>query len=80
MFLNIAAQPGVNRNLIPYGILLKVSYVSIVAYYWLAGECPTLFKPFALIDAAMLVLFVVAYLGLGKTANAFDAPAKAVGK
>jgi hypothetical protein len=53
-----------NRNLIVYGILLKVCYVGIVAWYWSRGEAPTLFKPFAVIDAVMLVLFVVAWQNL----------------
>ena len=61
MFLAIAANPQANRNLIPYGILLKISYTVLCGYYWITTDCPTLFKPFAVIDAVMLVLFYVAY-------------------
>jgi hypothetical protein len=60
MFLAVAARPQANRNLIPYGVLLKLSYV-VVAFHWATGGVPGLFKPFAVIDAVMLVLFVAAY-------------------
>lgn len=66
MFLAVAVNPRGNRNLIPFGMLLKVGYVGIVAYYWVLGEAPLLFKPFAVIDAIMLVLFVFAYRALGQ--------------
>lgn len=62
MFFTIARDPDANRNLIPFGMLLKLSYVGIVAYYWSTTGCPTLFKPFAVIDAAMFVLFWWAYV------------------
>ena len=61
MLLAIAASPHANRNLIPYGILLKLSYTALCGYYWITTDCPTLFKPFAVIDAVMLVLFYLAY-------------------
>jgi len=61
MFATIAMDPGGNRNLMPFGMLLKVSYVSVVGYYWATSGCPMLFKPFVVIDLLMLVLFVVAY-------------------
>ena len=61
MFLTIAVNPHQNRNLIPFGMLLKLSYTSLCGYYWMTTDCPTLFKPFAVIDGAMLVLFYVAY-------------------
>jgi len=61
MFFAIAYDPVANRNLMPYGMLLKLSYICLVAYYWVAGDCPMLFKPFAVIDAAMLLLFLPAY-------------------
>lgn len=57
MFLTISWDPVANRNLIPFGMLLKISYTGLVAYYWSTGECPLLFKPFAIIDGIMLVLF-----------------------
>ena len=60
MFFEVAYNPTANRNLILYGILLKLSYAGLVAYYWATTDCPMLFKPFAIIDAVMLVLFIMA--------------------
>lgn len=57
----MAHDPVGNRNLILYGMLLKLSYTGVVAYYWLTTDCPLLFQPFAIIDAVMFVLFLVAY-------------------
>jgi len=57
MFLSVARSPEKNRNLIPFGMLLKVSYCSIVFYYWLTIDLPGMWKPFALIDLAFLALF-----------------------
>jgi hypothetical protein len=61
MFFAIAYQPDRNRNLIPFGILLKLSYIGLTTYYWATSGLPGLFQPFILIDAVMLVLFILAY-------------------
>ena len=61
MFFTVANDPVANRNLIPFGMLLKLSYTGLVTYYWVTTDCPLLFKPFAIIDAVMLVLFFLAY-------------------
>ncbi len=61
MFLAIAYDPAGNRNLIPYGLLLKLCYAGLAAYYWVTTDIPMLFKPFAVIDAVMFVLFWMAY-------------------
>jgi hypothetical protein len=61
MFLAIAYDPAGNRNLIPYGLLLKLCYAGLATYYWVTTDIPMLFKPFAVIDAAMFVLFWMAY-------------------
>ena len=61
MFFAVAHDPVANRNLIPYGMLLKLSYTGLVTYYWVTTDCPLLFKPFAIIDALMFVLFLLAY-------------------
>src|SRR5207247_7279779 len=62
MFFAVAYDPVGNRNLMLYGMMLKASYAGLCAYYWITTDCPTMFKPFAIIDAVMLVLFLVAYL------------------
>jgi hypothetical protein len=61
MFFAVARDPVANRNLIPFGMLLKLGYVGLVAYYWVTTDCPALFKPFAIIDVVMFVLFLLAY-------------------
>lgn len=64
MFINIARQPLRNRNLIPYGILLKVSYCSVVFWHWFTAGIPFMWKPFAIFDAVFLLLFVWSYVFL----------------
>ena len=64
MFLAVAMVPVRNRNLIPYGILLKVAYVAVTVNYWIANDLPWIWKPFTVIDAVMLVLFVWAYAAI----------------
>jgi len=64
MFLAVAARPVTNRNLIPYGILLKAAYCGVVFYYWLTSGLPFMWKPFAVADLAFAVLFVWAYAAL----------------
>jgi hypothetical protein len=66
MFLNIARNPFANRNLILYGILLKVSYCGVVISHWILGNMPIMWLVFAFFDLIFLVLFVVARRSLGK--------------
>lgn len=66
MFFAVAVSPGANRNLIPFGMLLKLSYISVAGYYWAVTDVPVMFKPFAIIDLIMLILFCVAYRQLGE--------------
>lgn len=62
MFFTVGYDPIANRNLMPFGMLLKIAYTGLCGYYWATMEsCPALFKPFAVIDCIMLILFVVAY-------------------
>jgi hypothetical protein len=65
MFAAIARNPAGNRNLIVYGLLLKVSYCGIASWYWFTAGIPGLWKPFAVIDLVMGVLFVWSYRALG---------------
>ena len=34
MFIKIASNPVKNRELIPFGILLKISYCGVIFYHW----------------------------------------------
>ncbi len=65
MFVRIAADPRRHRELIPYGILLKVAYVAVSGWHWFSAGIPGMWKPFAVIDAITAALFVVAYVMLG---------------
>jgi hypothetical protein len=66
MFLSVARHPRENRNLIPYGILLKVSYCAVVFGNWFAQGIPDMWKPLAFADAAFAILFLWAYVLLGR--------------
>ena len=61
MFTAVAIDPKRNRNLIPYGILLKIAYSGIVFYYWASTGIPSMWKPFSLIDLVFMLLFVWAF-------------------
>ncbi|MGA2679932.1 MAG: hypothetical protein ABSF37_11635 [Sedimentisphaerales bacterium] len=64
MFCAIARKPLLNKNLIPYGMLLKVSYCGVVFFHWFAAGIPNMWKPFAIFDLAFLGLFIWAYASL----------------
>jgi hypothetical protein len=64
MFLQVAAKPAPNRNLIPYGFLLKVAYAGTVFAYWFTQGLPDMWKPFAVCDAVFAVLFAWAWVRL----------------
>jgi hypothetical protein len=70
MFAAIAADPVRNRNLIPYGIGLKVSYCAVTIGYWVTAGVPGIWKPFAVIDLAMIALFAWAWVTLGSARQA----------
>lgn len=67
MFVQIGRDPVPNRNLIPYGIGLKGAYCTVVFRYWHSAGIPGMWKPFAVIDAVTAIVFLWAYVELGKT-------------
>ena len=69
MFVQIALDPVRNRNLIPYGIGLKLSYCGVVFKYWFTTGVGSMWKPFAVIDAVTAVLFLWAYAVLKQGAG-----------
>ena len=73
MFAVIAADPRGQRNLIPYGIFLKLSYIAVVSGHWLSTGVPAMWKPFVVADGLFAVLLLWAYLALGKAMLASDA-------
>jgi hypothetical protein len=66
MFLAIAGRPRENRRLIPYGILLKVSYCGVAIYHWSTSGIPGMWKPFVVCDFVFIALFALAYLFVSK--------------
>jgi hypothetical protein len=72
MFLRIALRPVENRNLVPYGILLKICYVTTVAWHWYHGGIPAMWKYFAFADTVFGVLFFWSLVQLQST----EEPAK----
>ena len=69
MFLQIGNSPVQYRHMIPYGILLKVAYCTSVFMYWFTINIPDMWKPFAVCDAVFGLLFLWAYMKLGKEQN-----------
>jgi hypothetical protein len=57
MFLAIARKPAENRNMIPYGIMLKLAYCLVVFIYWFSRGIPGMWKPFAIIDTLFVIGF-----------------------
>jgi hypothetical protein len=70
MFLAIAVRPVANRNLIPYGILLKAAYCGVVGWYWLSTGIPNMWKPFAICDVVFAILFAWSYMALKRVVRA----------
>lgn len=68
MFAAIARNPTGNHNLIPFGILLKLSYCSVVLVHWVASDLPWIWKPFFVADLVFLALFVWAWRAIRKQA------------
>ena len=66
MFLAVARAPERNRNLIPYGVMLKAAYSGLVFWHWAAQGIPNMWKPFAFADLVFGLLFVWAYVELRK--------------
>jgi hypothetical protein len=70
MFIVIARKPVQNHNLIPFGILLKVSYCGVVLLHWLSAGVPFIWKPFFVADLVFIALFSLAWKSLAKVALA----------
>jgi len=66
MFAAVSRDPQGNRNLIPFGILLKASYCGVVFWHWASAGLPDLWKPWAFADFVFLLLFAWAWSHLGR--------------
>ena len=69
MFFRIASDPIRQRELIPYGIALKLAYSGSVFGHQLAGGIPSMWIPWAWADLLFLVLFILAWNGTAKKAK-----------
>ncbi len=56
-FWYVSRAPERNRDIIKLGILLKVAYSTVVLGWWLRGQMPAMWVPFAWIDLVFLVAF-----------------------
>ena len=65
MFFRIARNPVLNRDLILYGVALKAAYSGVAFWYFFTSEVPAMWMPFAWADLVFLVLFLIAWNGLG---------------
>lgn len=67
MFIQIASEPQKNINLIPFGILLKISYCFMTFGHWAIGDIPSIWKLFAIFDTLFGILFVWIYFHIKKS-------------
>ena len=70
MFAAIARKPVENRNLIPYGIFLKISYCGVVLFHWVTSNVPFIWKPFFVVDLVFIALFFWTWKTLSGERNA----------
>jgi len=61
MFFRIARDPVKNRELILYGVALKVAYSGTAFWYQITKGIPFMWIPWAWADLVFLVLFLVAW-------------------
>ena len=59
-FWFVAQAPQRNRDIIKMGILLKLSYSTVVLAHYSRGQMPSMWVPFAFLDLLFLVAFVAA--------------------
>lgn len=61
MFFRVASDPVKNRDLILYGIGLKIAYCGTVFWYQITKSVPFMWIPWAWADLVFLVVFVIAW-------------------
>ncbi|MCL2340455.1 MAG: hypothetical protein FWC49_01995 [Proteobacteria bacterium] len=61
MFIRIACDPTKNRELILYGIALKAAYCGTAFWYQVTQGIPSMWLPWAWLDLAFLLLFILAW-------------------
>jgi len=63
-FYYVARDPERNRDIIKLGVLLKLSYAGIVLGYFFRHQMPAMWVPFAYMDLAFMIAFLVALRAL----------------
>ena len=61
MFFQIAKDPVKNRNLMPYGMLLKIAYCGMAFGYYFTTGIPRIWVIFGVCDIIFLLLFIWSY-------------------
>lgn len=69
MFARIAMNTAERRELMLYGVGLKLAYSGVVLGHWAMGSIPIVWIPLAACDLVWLVLFVLAYVKTGRPAS-----------
>jgi len=67
MFFRISIDPAGNRELILYGVALKVAYSGLTFWHLAFGDVPFMWLPWAWADSVFLVLFMIAWKNVGST-------------
>ena len=61
MFFRIARDPAKFRDLMPYGMGLKLSYSALAFWYQSTSDIATMWIPWAWIDLVFFILFLIAW-------------------
>ncbi len=72
MFFRIASDPLKNRELILYGIALKVAYCGTIFWYQFTQGIPFMWIPLAWADILFLVIFLFAWKSLAPAPSPDD--------
>lgn len=70
MFFRVASDPVKNRDLILYGVGLKVAYSGTAFWYQITQGIPFMWIPWAWADLVFLALFLLAWKSLAPVAGA----------
>ena len=70
MFFRVAANPVRNRELILYGIGLKISYCVMAFGYQITTGISSMWIPWAWADLVFLLFFIMTWRSLGRQAQA----------
>ena len=61
MFIRIASDPVRFRELMLYGVGLKLAYSGVVFYHYFTAGLPFMWIPFAILDILFLIIFLVCW-------------------